>query len=127
MYLDHFRRAVTRRDVLVRAAHGFGSIALASLLDLPARAAERANPLAPRPPHFPGKAKSVIWLFMNGGPSQVDTWDHKPELTRRDGQELKGFDNKTGFFFDQVGPLMKSPFAWRQHGQSGTWVPEIFP
>ena len=64
---------------------------------------------------------------MNGGPSQVDTWDYKPELAKRDGQELKGFDNKTGFFADQVGPLMKSPFDWKQHGQSGTWVSEIFP
>jgi hypothetical protein len=64
---------------------------------------------------------------MNGGPSQVDTWDHKPELEKRDGQTLDGFDNKTGFFVDQVGPLMKSPFTWKQHGESGTWVPEIFP
>src|SRR5207302_8008401 len=85
------------------------------------------HPLAPRPAHFAASAKRVIWLFMNGGPSQVDTWDYKPELLKRDGQELKGFDNKTGFFTDQVGPLMKSPFQWKQHGQSGTWVPEIFP
>jgi hypothetical protein len=69
----------------------------------------------------------VIWLFMNGGPSQVDTWDYKPELTRRHGQELPGFDKKTGFFTDSVGPLMKSPFAWAQHGQSGTWASDLFP
>ncbi len=127
---------LSRRDVLRRAGCGAGMLALAALLDGKgmlsgeAHADEnerRINALAPRPPHFPAKAKSVIWLFMNGGPSQVDTWDYKPELARRDGQELKGFDNKTGFFVDQVGPLMKSPFAWRQHGQSGTWVPEIFP
>ena len=73
------------------------------------------------------KAKSVIWLFMNGGPSQVDTWDYKPELAKRDGKELTGFDKNTGFFTDQVGPLMKSPFKFAQHGQSGTWVSEIFP
>jgi hypothetical protein len=64
---------------------------------------------------------------MNGGPSQVDTWDYKPELARRDGQELQGFDKSTGFFTDQVGPLMKSPFAWKRHGQSGAWVSDIFP
>jgi hypothetical protein len=64
---------------------------------------------------------------MNGGPSQVDTWDYKPELTRRHGQELPGFDKKTGFFTDSVGPLMKSPFAWAQHGQSGTWASDLFP
>ena len=79
------------------------------------------------PAHFPAKAKSVIWLFMNGGPSQVDTWDYKPELAKRDGQELPGFDKNTGFFTGQVGPLMKSPFKFAQHGQSGTWVSEIFP
>jgi hypothetical protein len=118
----------TRRDFLRRAGNGCGLLALSALLDAEARADDRnLHPLAPRPGHFPAKAKSVIWLFMNGGPSQVDTWDYKPELARRDGQELKGFDNKTGFFTDQVGPLMKSPFAWKQHGQSGTWVPEIFP
>jgi hypothetical protein len=83
--------------------------------------------MALRPGHFPAAAKSVIWLFMNGGPSQVDTWDYKPELARRDGQELEGFDTNTGFFTGQVGPLMKSPFQFRQHGQTGTWVSEIFP
>src|SRR5262249_5793208 len=54
-------------------------------------------------------------------------WDYKPELEKHDGQELKGFDKNTGFFTDQVGPLMKSPFQWKRHGASGTWVPEIFP
>jgi hypothetical protein len=83
--------------------------------------------MAPRPPHIPAKAKSVIWLFMNGGPSQVDTWDYKPELTRRSGQELKGFDQKTGFFAGQAGPLMGSPFRFDRRGDSGTWVSEIFP
>jgi hypothetical protein len=85
------------------------------------------HPLAPTKPHFAAKAKSVIWLFMNGGQSQVDTWDHKPELTKRDGQDLEGFDKDTGFFTNQVGPLMGSPFKFAQHGQSGTWVSEILP
>jgi hypothetical protein len=88
---------------------------------------EPANPLAPRPGHYPAKAKSVIWLFMNGGPSHVDTWDYKPELQRRHGQELAGFDRNTGFFRDQVGPIMKSPYRFARHGQSGAWVSEIFP
>ena len=85
------------------------------------------KPLMPTVPHREGKAKSVIWFFTNGGPSHVDTWDYKPELAKRDGEELPGLDKKTGFFVDQVGPLMKSPFLWKQQGQSGTWVPEIFP
>jgi hypothetical protein len=85
------------------------------------------DPMAPKPSHFPAKAKSVIWLFMNGGPSHVDTWDYKPELTKRDGKELEGFDPTTGFFAGAVGPIMKSPFQFAQHGQSGAWVSEIFP
>src|SRR5579884_819809 len=123
----------SRRAFLRRAGNGFGMLALAGMLDrdelltAAAPTLHTLNPLAPKPGHFPGKAKAVIWLFMNGGPSQVDTWDYKPELNKRDGQELKGFDKDTGFFTDQVGPLMKSPFAWAQQGESGTWVPEIFP
>jgi len=83
--------------------------------------------MAPRQSHFPSQAKNVIWLFMNGGPSQVDTWDYKPALERYDGQELKGFDKTTGFFVDQVGPLMKSPFTFSRHGQGGAWVSSLFP
>ncbi len=121
----------SRRDWLRRAGAGAGLLGLAGLLQDqgllgPARAAA-ADPMAPRPSPFPARAKSVIWLFMNGGPSQVDTWDYKPELIRRDGQSLEGFDNKTGFFTESVGPLMKSPFAWTQHGESGTWVSDLFP
>src|SRR6476659_6454070 len=103
----------SRREFLARAGGGFGLLALADLLraeedrgDKPRGSQE--DPLAPKKPHFAGKAKAVIWLFMNGGPSQVDTWDHKPELEKRDGLELKGFDPNTGFFNGQVGPLMKS-------------------
>ncbi|MDB5352787.1 MAG: hypothetical protein JWN86_4034 [Planctomycetota bacterium] len=121
----------SRRDFLRRTGSGLGMVALAGMLEqqgLLASAADTApNPLAPRASQFPAKAKSVIWLFMNGGPSQVDTWDHKPELEKRHNQELPGFDKNTGFFTDQVGPLMKSPFKFAQHGQSGAWVSEIFP
>src|SRR5207248_3800074 len=120
----------TRRAFLRRAGCGFGTLALASLLDqqgLLAAEDHILHPLAAKKPHFPAKAKSVIWLFMNGGPSQVDTWDYKPELDKQDGKELQGFDKATGFFVDQVGPLMRSPFSWKQYGKSGTWAPEIFP
>jgi len=126
----------SRRAFLRRAGNGFGLLALSGLLgdllvpngataapSLPAA----TNPLFPRPAHFAAKAKSVIWLFMNGGPSQVDTWDYKPELEKRDGQDLAGFDKNTGFFANAVGGLMKSPFKFKQHGQSGAWVSELFP
>jgi hypothetical protein len=135
---------LSRRQLLARAGGGAGLLALAALLadegllaghataaeaELPGGAAAdpRLNPLAPKHSHFPAKAKSVIWLFMNGGPSQVDTWDYKPELEKRDGQELEGFDKNTGFFTAQVGPVMKSPFRFARHGESGAWVSEIFP
>jgi hypothetical protein len=124
----------SRRDFLQRAGGGCGLLGLATLLGqqgllAPAALADDVpiNPLAARPGHFAAQAKSIIWLFMNGGPSHVDTWDYKPELEQRDGQELAGFDKFTGFFADQVGPLMKSPFRFQQHGESGAWVSEIFP
>jgi hypothetical protein len=132
--MNHFLAAPpvrysSRREFLKQSGAGFGLLALAGLLDQQELLAAETttNPLAPRSPHFPARARSVIWLFMNGGPSQVDTWDYKPILAQRDGQEFKGFDKNTGFFTDQVGPLMRSPFQFRQHGQSGTWVSEIFP
>jgi hypothetical protein len=123
----------SRREFLLRTGQGFGALALAAMLGNSRNSAEAAaeglalNPLAPHPGHFPCKAKSVIWLFMNGGPSQVDTWDYKPDLEKHDGQKLEGFDKDTGFFTEQVGPLMKSPFEFKQYGQSGAWVSEIFP
>ncbi|MBI3853587.1 MAG: DUF1501 domain-containing protein [Verrucomicrobia bacterium] len=123
---------MSRRDALKRAGAGFGLLALAGLLDqegllIPSATAATVDPLSPKPSHFNARAKSVIWLFMNGGPSQVDTWDYKPELIKRHGQKLDGIDKFTGFFANEVGPLMKSPFAFAQHGQSGSWVSEIFP
>src|SRR5262245_66463054 len=74
-----------RREMLQRAGAGFGSVALAALLADETRAAAPADPLAPRKPHFEARAKRVIFLFMPGGPSQVDTFDPKPELTKRHG------------------------------------------
>src|SRR5688572_2847863 len=119
--------SVSRRDFLRRSGSGFGLLALSSLLAESSAAAQVVNPLAARPAHFATRAKSVIWLFMNGGQSQVDTWDYKPELEKQDGKELKGFDKNTGFFTDQVGPLMRSPFKFERKGESGTWASEIFP
>src|SRR5262245_56320649 len=122
-------RRMSRREAIKRAGAGFGMLALASLLrDNNLLAAEPAiNQLAPKTPHFTPRAKAVIWIFINGGPSQVDTWDYKPELVRRDGLKLDGYDPHTGFFAKEVGPLMKSPFKFAQYGESGTWASDLFP
>ncbi|MEI6433125.1 MAG: DUF1501 domain-containing protein, partial [bacterium] len=75
---NRFLRPRTRREMLKDCANGFGALALTALLGEEARSATSANPLAPKPPMFPVKAKRVIFLFMHGGPSQVDTFDPKP-------------------------------------------------
>ena len=111
--------------MLQRCGMGMGSLGLWSLLQQEGLAGQRT--LAPKHPHFAPKAKSVIWIFTNGGPSQVDTWDYKPALAKRDGQTLEGFDRFTGFLQTSVGGLMKSPFEFKQHGQCGKHVSSIFP
>lgn len=112
-----FQGFSTRRDFLKKAGAGFGMLALADLLR-----GNGLDPLATRPPHFAPKAKSIIWLFMEGGPSGVDIFDPKPELTKRDGQRID-----IDVFFGNPGPLMKSPFSFKQYGQSGAWVCEKYP
>jgi hypothetical protein len=116
-----------RRQFLHRAGAGFGMVGLAAALQQEQARGQAPNPLLPRASHFPAKAKSIIWLFMNGGPSHVDTWDYKPELEKRDGQELPNFDRFTGFFSAQVGPIMRSPYKFRRYGQCGKHVSDIFP
>ena len=116
----------TRRKFLQQVGQGFGSLALAALLNEQTSAATAVNPLLPKIPVFAPRAKAVIWLFMTGAPSHMDTFDYKPELQKRSGQVLPGSDPKTGFFTTS-GKLLKSPFGWQQHGQSGTWVSDILP
>lgn len=122
--------AHSRRDFLSLAGGGIGMLALNSILcaqDLAGHTDIESNPMAPRPSHFSARAKSVIWLFMNGGPSHIDTWDYKPALVKANGQKLEGFDATTAFFHEEVGPLLKSPFKFKQHGQSGMWASSLFP
>ncbi len=114
--------------MLRQVAGGFGSVALAALLaDERARTVEAstADPLAPRDPHFPPRARHVIFLYMDGGPSQVDTFDPKPQLEKEHGQKFKMKVQPTQF--DDVGLVLKSPWKFAQHGQSGIPVSDLFP
>jgi hypothetical protein len=115
-------RFLTRREALARVGMGFGALALPSLLSADDRI---THPLAPRAPHYPGKAKRVIHLFMNGGPSQVDTFDPKPALAKHDGQApaVEGAKNAN----NKGGKCFPSPFRYSKHGQSGIEVSELFP
>jgi hypothetical protein len=125
-HCGRFGSFTNRRNFLKKAGAGFGLLALADLLrkdGLLAAEADRAlDPMAPRLSPYPAKAKSIIWLFMEGGPSSVDLFDPKPELAKRNGQKME-----IDVFNGNPGPLMKSPFAFKQHGQSGAWVCEKYP
>ncbi|MEW5977797.1 MAG: DUF1501 domain-containing protein [Acidobacteriota bacterium] len=128
--LDLSKPGITRRQALCRCANGFGGLALAYLLaDKFASAAEPAagqvNPLAPRPPHFAPKATSVIFLFMDGGPSQVDTFDPKPRLAREQGQTIP-FETPTTVF-NISNRILASPFQFNRYGQCGATVSDLFP
>ena len=119
----------SRRGFLKHAGLGCGSLALMNLLNdesLLSSASVASLPESTLRPHHAPKAKRVIWLFMPGSPSQVDTFDYKPELNRRHGEKLEGADKKTGFFTTSE-KILGSPFEWKKHGQSGAWVSEVFP
>jgi hypothetical protein len=106
---------LTRRDLLRTVGCGFGMAGLASTLN--------ANPLAPKAPHFPPKAKHVIFLFLNGGPSQVDTFDPKPMLDKYSGKPAPSGNEKTE---RKTGNLLKSPFTFKKYGASGIEISELF-
>jgi hypothetical protein len=115
---------LTRREALRRAGMGFGALAMQGVLAEAGLAApvSNANPLAPRAPQFTGKAKRVVHLFMNGGPSHVDTFDPKPMLTRYHGRPIpsnRPTERKTGAAF-------RSPFRFKKYGQSGIEISELF-
>jgi len=115
---DPFRDGMpSRRRFLQTASCGFGFLALADLCTR-AAAADAQNPLAAKPPHFKARAKRVIFLFMAGAPSHVDTFDYKPKLQADDGKPVaKGNPRK----------LLKSPFKFSRYGKSGLWLPETLP
>src|SRR5437667_6514910 len=123
----------TRREFLWQAGGGFAGLALIDLLSRDGFFAESApaqttsaNPLAARQPHFPAKAKHAVFLFMNGGPSQVDTFDPKPALTRFDGSAYRG-DTPVGSNGRPIGRLMQTPFTFRRFGRSGLEISSLWP
>ena len=124
MQCNSFTPVFTRRQMLQISSAGFGQMALAGLLNANTPAVN-TNPLAPKAPHFAAKAKRVIFLFMHGGPSQVDTFDYKPLLERDHGKPLPF--PKPRVFSAPTGNLLKSPWKFQQYGQSGAWVSELFP
>jgi Protein of unknown function (DUF1501) len=122
----------SRRDLLVKGGLGLGGLALTGLLPggiSVARAADLVDPLAPKPPQFPAKAKSIIWLHQNGAPSTLDLYDYKPDLIKLAGQEvpesfLKGIKTSTQ---GGVGKLFISKRTWKQYGASGAWFSDLLP
>jgi hypothetical protein len=120
------RGPLTRRELLCRSGMGFAALGLTGLLGeqgLLGQTAPAANPLTPRQPHFPGRAKRVIHIFANGGPSHVDTFDPKPALRRLAGQPLPMPNLRTE---RRTGAAFPSPYRFRRHGQSGIEVSELF-
>jgi len=113
--------SISRRTLLRACGTGLGAIALSDLLAT--EAAAESSPLAAREPHFPSQAKHVIHLFMNGGPSHVDTFDYKPELNKHDGKSAPGGNLKTE---RPTGNVLGSPYKFQQYGESGIHVSELF-
>jgi hypothetical protein len=115
----------SRRELLGRTGGGFGALALAQLLAEDGLLADTPRPELNGGLHHPAKVRRVIQLFMNGGSSQMDTFDYKPELERRHGEQVD-FGIKAAAT-STPGAVMKSPFEWKQHGESGRWVTSVFP
>jgi hypothetical protein len=127
----HYQKASSRREFLTRGGSGLAGIALAQMLqeDAHAAAVAEADPMAPKEPHHPATAKSIIWLFMEGGPSHVDLFDPKPKLQELAGQPLP--ESMKPKFTAMPGTskngLMPSKRTFKQYGQSGIWVSDWYP
>src|SRR5262245_27289540 len=132
--VPHVEFMHSRRDFLLRGGGGFGALALTYLLQGnrvfadPPVADSGGSPLAPKKPHFPAKAKSCIFMFMEGGPSHIDTFDPKPELNKLAGKPLPSSFGKVITAMGEIGsPLLASPRKWTQYGQSGLPVSDWLP
>ena len=135
-HCNDYRRIHSRRDFLSRSALGMGAVALSGLLDPLSLAASNRVPLSKGPlaglPHFTPKVKRVIYLFQSGAPSQVDLFDHKPQLLKYQGQDLpasiRGTQRQTGMSAGQkIFPIVPSPYTFKQHGKSGQWISDRLP
>jgi Protein of unknown function (DUF1501) len=127
MQCHQFIQTTTRRDMLRASGCGFGQLVLAALAGQRARAESRpaTGPIPPQAPHFPPRARRIIFLFMWGGPSHVDLFDPKPRLNAEDGNQLAG--KSVGSDRDQLGKVLGSPIRFAQHGEGGIWISELFP
>jgi hypothetical protein len=125
----HYPRAKTRREFFTRAGSGLAAVALAQMTQQDAQGAPGDDPLAPKPPHHLPKAKSIIWLFIEGGPSHIDLFDPKPKLLELQGQPLP--DSMRPKFTAMPGTskngMMPSKRTFKQYGQSGIWVSDWYP
>ena len=127
MHCNNFQIQQSRRSMLKSCAMGFGGLAL-SALSAEGRDGSKISPLAPRQPHFTPRAKNVIFLYMDGGPSHVDTFDYKPALEKYNGKDPREVIGKLApTQFDNIGKILKSPWEFKQRGQSGHWVSDLFP
>ncbi|MFO1459988.1 MAG: DUF1501 domain-containing protein [Verrucomicrobiota bacterium] len=124
---------INRREMLRRASNGFGALALGALFGTDmsrtlGATAGTAHTLPPGTPHFQPRARSVIFLFMEGAVSQVDSFDYKPMLAKYHGEDpRKAIGKLEKTQFENVGKVLKSPWEFRQYGQNGTWVSDLFP
>ena len=126
--LQHHWPVRTRREFFEKAGSGLGSIALAALMQDQAKGAASQDPTVARPPHHKPKAKSVIWLFMEGGPSHIDLFDPKPKLNELNGQPMpESFGKPITAMGTANNSIMGSPRKWQQHGKSGLWVSDWYP
>ena len=130
----HHNEKYTRRDFLTRTSLGLGALTLGSLINPIPVFGSITNDInqSPRLPHFPAKAKRIIYLFQSGAPSQLDLFDYKPLLKKLNGQELpesiRGGQRLTGMTAGQASfPLVSSIFNFKQHGESGAWMSDLMP
>lgn len=131
---QYLPRPVSRREMLMQAANGFGSVALAALMgdkafgeSVKSEREKQQGLLTPRETHFAAKAKSIIFLYMDGGPSQVDTFDPKPMLDKHNGKDPHSIFKVEPTQFNNIGKVLKSPWKFQKYGESGIPVSELFP